>query len=263
MVDMTVHGYAKNTKSFSKQKEKQLQLGIDGPDVQVIRFTCVTEYGTGIKQPCLLVEKHHNKTQQFSLHFLFLVNNSSLVEVASFNLRYSISSLDCTLSDGPSLSWSYRNHIEFLHWNPVSKCLEHTSHNCTNDELYKSWTLLWSGSLNDKCVAMGTVNIEKDKIEWLHVDCKSGLLPGEKTVPSVYSAIALCCYVTDVENTTISSSDYGNIFSSKRDDNTVHQIVYVGTSMGQLIVFVQGKLVSHCQLPFEDPCHIVTMEVIN
>lgn len=245
MVKLTVHGYSKNTRQFVKKKEKERQLGMEGQGIRVTGFECIVEYETGIKQPCLLVENSCSRTGQFSLHIFFLVNISSIVKVASFNLHSSIPSLEYRLTDGPSISWLNRNCLEFLRWNTTSKSLEHSSHICTSDELYTSLKLLWSGMMNDKLVAIATVKTESNmtSTEWLCIDFERGLVLSDRILPGVYSSTALCCHVTD--------------------DDTVHQRIYIGMSMSQLIGFQQGKLVSHCQLPFDDPCHIISMEVMN
>ncbi|XP_031572689.1 Fanconi anemia group B protein-like [Actinia tenebrosa] len=239
-INFTVHGYSKDTRQFVKQKERERQLGMEWPGIRVTGFECIVEYVTGIKQPCLLVENHCGRTEQLCLHLFFLVNISSHVKIASFNLCSSISRLEYKLNDGPCVSWLHRNCLEFLRWNTISKSLEHSSHICTSDELYSSLKLLWSGMMNDKLVAIATLTTETNKTEWLCIDFERGLVPSERILPSVYSSTALCCYVTD--------------------DDTVRQRIYIGTSMRQLIGFQQGKLVGHCQLPFDDPCHIISME---
>lgn len=244
VVTLTVHGYSNDTRQFVKKKEKQRQLDMEGPSIRVAGFECIVEYETGIRQPCLLIENYCDRTKQFSLSFFFLVNINSFVKVASFTLRRSISSLEYRLTDGPCVSWLNRNYLEFLRWNATSRSLEHSSRICTSDELHTSLKLLWSGVMDDKLVAIATVKSETNMMEWLCIDFERGLVPSEKILPSVYSSTALCCHVGD-------------------HDGIAQERIYIATSMRQLIGFQQGKLVSHFQLPFDDPCRIVSIEVIN
>ncbi|XP_048589525.1 Fanconi anemia group B protein [Nematostella vectensis] len=226
-------------KTFSKSKERFISLGLPREArVRILRFEKVLERSTGLIQPALLVE-HQSNSRTFNYSCFFLVNSLSFVDAGSFSQSYCLPA-EVDICNGPTIFWIHKDTAHF----GSSTRLEFKTATYKLGS-YTKIKILWCGVIDNSFLAMGVGrNDSLNTIEWISIDSCTGVIEGDVYVPYAYAPVVKCCTVIDGGLTSTGGCS-----------------VVIGTSMGQLIEFNQGRLVNYCQLPFQDPCQITIVEV--
>lgn len=245
-INILVFAFDKDENKFIKLKENQLSLDNAGQDIKVLDFSCILEESTGLRQPCLLIEDNGSKTDSI-LRLYFLVNEKTLIKVAAFSLPSRLSCTSIMLSDGPSFSWLCRYEVHFLR-NSLCHSTTHTSFKYQNDNV-ENLTALWSGIAKDRLLTIARTSTDSIIV----VDSQDGNLPSQKFIPNIYFSIVTCINVYEENDLLLNSI--------QNSESQRVQVIYAGTTKGQLIRFTEGKAVAHWQLPFDDPCHIDIIKV--
>lgn len=281
-------------KCLKKTGQTKLQIGNSEEKFNILNFECIIHEYTGLKSPCLLVQRSKvgeakgtgtkNYLELFSLSDLES-NSPNIQKIGFFNLGVDNLSKVCVkLFDGPTVCWTVGHHVYLVgkesstddrfslrRWPKTDSTL--SLKNTTNPDI------LWCGNVDNRPVILvanrkfsdfsSSTSSETSACMDLIDVHKSKVFDSDGTplVPDVYVSIASCCfvYMSDVycvSTETVVKDSKTFLWDSKsvRKPSSCLKVL-VGTNQAQLIEFNKGHFKRFWQLPFEDACSIALAEV--
>ena len=260
-IGVDIFHFSKSCRAFKKTAKKLFPLGLTGSQFEFVCVRSLLNSTTGIYQTCLLLRQgcmKHPSTEEF--HVLLLEDYDSLFLLGSFEIEFShTSDIEFHFIDGPAVCWNLQGSVFFARYNATLEKFTTDSvtvDNSMNEQLGVEFNLVWCGLIRNQMVAMGSRSeMTEDgsgKARWKCVNHHQNDIQEIPLVPDVYVPIATCCLIR--EPLQLKSELFNSIFDGLD--------VYLATNRGQLLNFVNGRLISCWQLPFSDPCRIWMLEVI-
>ncbi|XP_077867978.1 Fanconi anemia group B protein-like [Saccoglossus kowalevskii] len=251
------------SRAFTENSDNRIVWAPRNFKLHMVTAKCVAERRTGLHLPCILVSRA-KKNKNFVNYFVFLSHEKKeFLAVGKFRTSYDLEMVDCVcLCDGPLACWRkghdwyYTSLYGIDEWMDVQKA----------PSLIGIHTLLHLKMVENYVVAMGTRRtIQDDAANSKFWDNECVLvafdpkgqrgqgdsdmhLESDLFIPHAYANIVTCVYVSGPIRLPVSSKSGGNHKMDEKGNN----LIFVGTSQGQLLEFRDGKITKCCGLGFSD-----------
>ena len=286
-VDMCLYkmeGGLSSGRNFRKVSQTPLQLASVGEDLKVLKFECVLQEDTGLRYPCVLVQrsltgkgkaKGAGTSNYLELFMLSCFEPPNIMSMGSFDIgKNSLSKEEVRLCDGPTVCWVSGHQVCMIARERSTDRFKLKFWPKTDDtagmKITGEQVVLWCGNVGDRLLVLvkrsGLCdNNNTVETNLICIDMRQNTEHnGFCLVPNIYASIVSCCVVCGDDGFGISTemaSDESKSGNTSESSGARHMKVFVGTTQAQLVEFCQGCFKNFWQLPFEDACNIEVLKV--
>ncbi|KAM4873136.1 Fanconi anemia group B protein-like isoform 1-T2 [Thomomys bottae] len=211
--------------------------------LKIVCCNCVSDFRTGINLPFVLIQ-NKKSNDVFKYYLLFFHSTNKFEKCLSFSLGYEMND-SIRVYNGPLVLWQYVNTFYYIS-SQIGKIITISS----------NWSSIqWAGEIrNLGMVLLGQMEYTSKPLQSDYEVCNSKFcmysLQSQKVlsdtciIPPAYSNVATYIHVCTTEIV----------------NNQLKMSLIVLTRKNQLISLHNGTLRSLCQLPFEDPCTVQSLD---
>ncbi|XP_048206287.1 Fanconi anemia group B protein-like [Perognathus longimembris pacificus] len=210
--------------------------------LKIICCNCVSDFRTGINLPYVLIQKKSDGV--FKYYLLFFHNTNKFEKCLSFSLDYEMND-SIRVHNGPLVLWQYGKTFYYI----SSQIGKITS-------ISTNWSSIqWAGEIQ----SLGMVLLARMEYTSKLLQSSYGVYNSKFCMYSLQSQKILSdtCIIPPAYTTVVT---YIHVCTTEIVNNQLRMSLIALTRKNQLVSFHNGTLKSVCQLPFEDPCAVQSLD---